>query len=205
MNYITIEELRKAPFNLVESELDATQSEFLLAMTKEFIDDACKQDFLKEGATGTEVEKRISGTNNTIIFLPKRLVTLKEVKLYDSSQVSRTYTAGEFFYHPKYIQWLDNFIDPSPRVRVENFQMGVANVGVVGIWGFETVPMQIKYLQGRIVQKIVRTGYMTEKNKSESVGDYSSSPMMIQSVITGDSEIDTIIKRNTDVRIHVPS
>ena len=204
-HYITLEELRRPPFNLGEPILDETLATFLLDMTREFIDAQCKQDFLKEGSTGSEVEKRISGTGLLIVFMPKRLVTLKEVKIYASETSFATYTGDNFLYHPRYVQWKELTSLPSPRLRVDSFSVGIANVGVVGIWGYPTIPNPIKYLQGRMIQKIVKEGWMSEKNDSESVGDFSRSPMMLEALVTGDSEIDMIIKRHTDVQVHVPS
>lgn len=204
-HYITIEELRRPPFNLGENILDETLATFLLDMTQEFIDQQCKQDFWKEGDTGSEVEKRVSGTGREIVFLPKRLITLKEVNIYSSEDSAQLYTLNNFFYHPRYLQWNMLVAEASPRFPVAWFPEGIGNVGIVGIWGYPTVPTPIKYLQGRMVQKIVKEGWMTEKNDSESVGDFSRSPMMLQALVTGDAEIDTIFKRHTDTQVHVPS
>jgi hypothetical protein len=202
-HYITLDDLRRPPFKISESEMDSTLAEFLLDMTQEFIDSACKQTFTKEGADGAEVEKKVSGTGQGVIFLPKRLAVLKQVRTYGGSGYSE-YTPDNFLYHPRYLQWSEFESSPSPRMRGDTFGVGIGNIGIVGIWGYVTVPTQIKYLQGRLISKIIKEGYMTEKNSSESVGDYSASPMMITSVVTGDSEIDTIIKRHTDMKINVP-
>ena len=195
--YITKDELRNAPYNLLVDEIDNIHLGVLQDLTKEVIDKLCGLNFEKEGETGSEVEKLLSGTGKDTIFLPKTILTLKEVRIYTSSNVYDTYEDSEFVVKNKYISWYE-YTDAASDARIETgtFPEGSYNIGVVGIWGFSVYPEAIKYLQGRFIQKILRDESFTEKMKTEKIGNWSGSLLLNEKGDnpTGDFELDLIIR-----------
>lgn len=208
-HYIKIEELRKAPYNLAEGILDNAYAGVLLDLTQDFIENVCKQNFFKEGDTGHEVEKRVRGNGGVSCYLPKRLLTLKEVRIWSNTTQYIAYPPEYFQVGKRDITWLTFYADESIRMRAilgssGTFPAEVGSVSIVGIWGYDEVPTPIKYLQGRLIQKIVRENTMADKTGSESIGDYSYSKVSMQNMITNDPELDMIIKRYQNWRIDVP-
>lgn len=208
-HYITIDDLRKPPYNLSETLLDNTFAGVLLDLTQEFLDTVLKQDFFQEGSTGNEVEKMVRGSGGDTTYLPKRLISLKEVRIYSTPTQYTVYTPENFIVNKRDITWKTFYADDSVRMRAILGSSGVfpetsGSCSVVGIWGYAEVPAPIKYLQGRLIQKIVRENTMADKTGSESIGDYSYSKVAMQNMITNDPELDMIIKRYQNVRIDVP-
>ena len=208
-HYITIAELRLPPYNLSETILDNTYASVLLDLTQEFIETVCKQSFFQEGSAGHEVEKRVRGSGGESCYLPRRLLTLKEVRIWSTTTQYIAYTPENFQVNKRDITWLTFMADDSVRMRAilgssGTFPSTVGSISVVGIWGYEEVPTPIKYLQGRLIQKLVRENTMADKTGSESIGDYSYSRLNLQNMITNDPELDLIIKRYQNVRIDVP-
>ena len=200
--YITREELRIDPYNINHEKVDDKFLETLQDMTFELINDVlCQQSFEQEGSEGSEVEKAVDGTGKDTIFLPKRLVSLLKVRLYEATNTYYDYSADNFVVKPKYLQWntLGGSLD-DPRVIRDyyTFPKGIANIGVFGIWGYASVPNDIKYLQGKLIQKIVEDKSFAQKFQQESIGDYSYSLrrnlQQKEEEITGDFELDRIIK-----------
>jgi len=193
--YITRAELRLPPYS-VSADTDATYLEVLQEITKTTVDNLCKQEFSQEGAVDSYVEKKISGTGKDTIFMPKRLVTLEKVRIYSSSTGYIDYEVGNFNVEKKFITW-NNFSDiqGSARLSVYDFPKGNYNIGVFGVWGWEEVPKPIKYLQGRLIQKILEDGSFANKFKSEKAGDFSYMIADQDAKILGDMELDRIIKQ----------
>ena len=195
--YITLEELKTDPYNLTE---DDTYLGVLQDMTKELIDKRCGQEFDAEGEVGDYVEKRVSGTGKDTIFLPKRLVTLHKIRIYSQNTIYTEFDAEEFFVKSKFISWnIYSDIQDSPRFLADDFPKGSYNVGIVGIWGYAETPAPIKYLQGKLIEKIVTDGDFADKMKSEQIGDYSytlaEAGGQSKVSITGDVALDMIFKQ----------
>jgi len=191
--YITQLELSQEPYNINE---DSSYIEILQDMTKTLIDNLCGQDFEQEGSVGSYVEKKVSGNDKETIFLPKRLITLEKVRIYSSSTEYTDYLATEFTAKKKFITW--DFYSTSAttlRLRVYSFPEGIYNIGVFGIWGWSAVPDPIKYLQGRLIQKLINDGSFSNKFESEKIGDYSYKLKTDSkgNKILGDDELDLIV------------
>ena len=195
--YITEEELRVAPYEIDEDEADPKFIEVLQGITKALIDKLCLQDFDQEGTDSEPVEKKMSGDGKDTLFLPKRLVTLKKVRLYSSLTDYDEYDADQFFVRPKFISWLTLSDTASARTILLTdglFPKGVGNIGVRGVWGFASVPDPIKYLQGRLIQKAVEDEEFASFISSEGIGDYTYTTKAEEGSITGEKELDLIIK-----------
>lgn len=208
-HYITIGELRKPPFNLPESLLDNAYACVLLDLTQEFIDTTLKQDFFQEGSVGSEVEKWVRGSDTENLFLPKRLLSLKEVRIYTNADSYVAYTPENFIVNKRDMTWKSWMIGESKRMTAilgssGVFPSGAGSCSVVGVWGYAEVPAPIKYFQGRLIQKIVRENTMADKTGSESIGDYSYSKVTMQMMVTNDPELDMLIRRYQNWRIDVP-
>jgi hypothetical protein len=208
-HYITVEELRKPPFNLSECLLDSVYAEVLLDLTQEFIDNICKQSFFQEGSTGHEIEKRVRGSGGVSCYLAKRLITLKEVRIWSNITQYIAYGPENFQIGKRDLTWLTFSEGDSVRMRAVIgsagiFPESVGSISVIGIWGYAEVPTPIKYLQGRLIQKLVREKTLADKQGSESIGDYSYSKLNLQNAITNDPELDLLIKRYQNWRIDVP-
>jgi len=199
-SYITIQELRKPPFNITERMADNTLLEFLCETAYELINSWCRQDFEKEGATGSEVSKEVRGTGTVSIYLPKRLITLKEV-ITDGV----IWTPDNFIVSPYDIRWKDTVDYGSARnISGGVFDIGVGIIQVKGVWGFDPTPYGIKYANGYLVQKIVKEGSISDRASSESIGDYSYSRGAMEGAFTNDPNIDNVLKQYRRVRIDVP-
>ena len=208
-HYIKIDELRKPPYNLPEQILDNTYAGVLLDLTQEFIDRVCKQDFFQEGSTGHEVEKFVRGSDKESVYFPRRIITLKEVRIWIDAESYKAYGPENFIVGKRDITWKTFYADESKRMSAilgssGTFPSPVGSVSIVGIWGYADVPAPIKYVQGRLIQKVVRENTMADKTGSESIGDYSYSKVSMDLMITNDPELDMIIKRYQNVRIDVP-
>jgi len=192
--YITKEELRIEPYELNLDDVDNKYIETLQDLTKRIIDNVCGQDFDQEGTPEVPSERFINGTGRDTVFMDKRIVTLTQIKIYTAVNLSYDYEPENFFVKPKYISW--RTFDPiSARivVPVGIFPEGVANIGVVGIWGYTEIPEPIKYLQGRLIQKIIEDKTFAEKVKTEKIGDYSYENKASDLDIFGDAELDNIV------------
>lgn len=203
-NYVTQEELRLDPYSIIEEDVDDDYLEVLQDLTKEFIDRLCQQSFDKEGTVASPVEERISGTGKDTLFLPKRLVTLVKVRFYTSSTNYTEYVATEFVAKAMYITWnvySDSIV--SARLRIEDFPEGTYNVGVFGVWGWATVPTAIKYLQGMLIKKLVDDETFAEKMQSENIGDYKGVLPDDKGMITGDRQLDLIIRQYRSYKVYV--
>lgn len=195
--YITLEELKTDPYNLTE---DNTYLGVLQDMTKQLIDKLCGQEFDAEGTVEALVEKKVSGTGKDTIFLPKTLVSLSKVRVYSQNTIYTEYDADEFVVEPKFISWnAYSDLQDSPRFQTDNFSKGSYNIGVLGIWGYAETPSPIKYLQGKLIEKILEDGDFADKMKSEKIGDYSYTVADAGGEnavsITGDKALDLIIKQ----------
>ena len=199
--YISEAELRKPPYNIAESEMDKTYADMLIGLTKEFIDETCNQSFDKEGDTGSEVEKRLDGHDKIIMFLPKRIIELKEIKDYNSDASFTTFSADNFVVHPRYIEWKD-FSTQSSRVLRDFFVRGIANIGIVGVWGWEPTPLQIKHAQGLLIVEQIRSGALVQKYDSEKVGSYTKTILKDGREQTFNTEVDLLLRRFRDFKFH---
>lgn len=203
MSYITVEKLRNDPYLIKESDASNTYLETLLEITKALIDapKMCGQNFDKEGTVAVPVEKRVDGTGKDTIWMPKTIITLTMIRIYASGTNYTEYTPDNFNVKDRYISWnIYSDLYDSSRLRVENFPEGKSNLGVLGIWGFATVPTPIEYLQGRIIEKMLTDEGFTNKIKSERMGDYSVTNIEgnpEEGAITGDKELDLIIDQYT--------
>jgi len=197
--YITRNELANGPYNL-DPDLDPKALEVLQDITRNVIDNLCGKSFAKEGTTDAYVEKKVSGTGKDTIFLPKRLVSFEKIRIYSSSVSSVDYDEDNFEVKEKFISW--NLYTPSnesARFAVFNFPLGRYNIGIFGVWGYETVPDPIKYLQGRLIQKMLKEKTFAPKFESEKVGEYNYKILAeAKEMITGDFEFDNIIRQYCD-------
>jgi hypothetical protein len=197
--YITISELRNAPYSISEDKADNKHLTTLLGLTKELIDNLCNQAFEPDGTDLAPVEEKVSGTGKDTVFLPRKLLTLKEVRIYSSTLNYYSYTPENFTVKEKYITWniySDEF--DNNRILVEDFPRGSFNIGVFGIWGYATAPEGVKYLQGKMITKIIDDDAFAERFNSQSIGDYSATVALRgdkEFAITGDKELDVLIKR----------
>lgn len=189
--YITRAELRLEPYGISIEGVDDKYLEVLQDLTKDLVDKFCGQDFEQEGSDISPAEKRISGTGKDTIFLPKRLINLKKVRIYTSTTSYSDYEAANFVSKPKFISW----ISFDTRFGKGTFPEGTYNIGIIGIWGWSNVPGPIKYLQGRMIQKIVEDGEFANKFSSEKLGDYTYQLLEKEASFLADVELDAIIKR----------
>jgi len=201
--YLEKEDLRKAPYNISEDDLDEAAVEVVLDITKSLIDRYCRQSFDKEGIP-TPIEKRLSGTGTITMFTPKRLLTLSVVKIYLTELSFTTYSVDNFIVKPRYIEW-KSMSPESHRVIVDHFPIGKGNVGIIGSWGYDAPPATIKYAQGRMIMNLVRDGAINKQKSSENVGDYNYQNIIREDGMTFDPEIDTILKSHRDFRVDIPA
>jgi len=195
--YITKAKLRVDPYNISEQEADDTYLGVLQDLTKVIIDNLCGQPFSQEGTASAYVEKKISGTGKDTVFMPKKLVTLEKIRIYSSTTGYVDYTASNFTAKKKFITW-NLFTSAVSRGRLypEVFPLGLYNIGIYAVWGWETVPTPIEYLQGRLIQKILEKGFFDEKNATEKIGDYSTKILFdVNENQLADKELDLIVKQ----------
>jgi len=195
-SYITRAELRIEPFEINIDDVDNKYLEILQTLTKTIVDNVCGTQFEQEGSDASPTEHMLNGTGRDTVFLDKRLISLKNVKIYYATNDFYEYTPENFLAKPKYVSW--RMFDPiSARiiVPVGLFPEGVANVGIIGVWGHPAIPAPIKYLQGRLIQKIINDKTYAEKLKSESIGDYSYTNKEGENDIFGDFELDNIVQQ----------
>ena len=199
--YITVAELRNEPYAIPEADADKKYLETLIVLTKELVDNLCNQAFEPDGTTEAPVEEKISGTGKDTIFLPRRLIEMVNVRIYSNTLNYIDYAPDNFHIAPsfKYITWnIYSTIPESARFSVENFPKGQYNIGVRGVWGFAEAPEGIKYLQGKMITKIIDDEAFAEKFNSQKIGDYTSTVALRgdkEFAITGDKELDVLIKR----------
>jgi hypothetical protein len=110
------------------------------------------------------------------------------------------YDSDNFEVKTKFITWnMFTPVDESARFQVETFPIGSYNIGIFGVWGWDEYPEPIKYLQGRLIQKILKDESFANKLRSEKVGNYSYNLLTDKKgYILGDMELDLIIKQYTD-------
>ena len=199
--YITIAELRNEPYGIAEADADKKYLNTLIDLTKELVDNLCNQVFEPAGTTLVPEEEKISGTGKDTIFLPRRLIEMTEVRIYSNYLNYVSYSPDNFTVASsfKYISWnvySDSF--DSARFSIENFPVGSNNIGVLGVWGYATAPEGVKYLQGKMICKIIDDDAFAEKFNSQKIGDFSSTVALRgdkEFAITGDKELDVLIKR----------
>lgn len=201
--YITKAELRLPPYEILSDTADDKYLEVLQDLTKDMVEVLCGQSFEKEGSVSVPVEKKVDGTGKDTIFMPKRLLSLSKIKIYSDATTFLEYTPDNFDVQMKYISWAF-YNDPQSRVSILNggvlFPKAIANIGVVGVWGWNEVPNPIKYLQGRLIKKILEDDSFAEKYSAETIGDYSKALNagglgINERLFTGDRELDLIIKQ----------
>jgi len=197
--YITKEELRIDPYNIDHQEIDDKYLETLQEVTYSLVNKFCNQTFEMEGTEESPVSEKVNGTGKATIFLPKKLITLSSIRIYFDLTQYDEYEAVNFVAKDKYIEW-NVLTDVSARIigQTTLFPKGTANVEVVGIWGWENVPEPIKYLQGKLIEKLIEDKSFAQKFEAERVGDYQYQirrKTERQEEITGDFELDLIIKQ----------
>lgn len=198
--YITLDELRNEPYNLVEDVVDSVYADVLMQMTKEMVDKLCSQDFTRyptEGTVPDEIEFRFDGNGKDTIFLHRTLESLDRVRIYSDNTNYVEYDGDNFQVKPTYISW-NSFDNTSVRgFRQGVFDKGLGNIGVIGVYGYTTIPAPIVYLQGRLIQKIVESDDFAEKFDNQKIGDFSGK-LLLNSLgddPLGDKQLDTIIKQ----------
>jgi len=200
--YITKAELRIDPYNINHEKVDDKYLETLQDMTYDLINSVCNQSFEPEGTDSVPVIKKLDGSDKDTVFLPTRLLTLKKVYLYYGAGQAEAYEyePENFVFRPKYISWVDYGLQHA-RVLVPEgiFPKGNQNIGISGIWGYAECPSPIKYVQGRLIEKIIEDKSFAQKFQKESIGDYSfelrRNLQANEEEITGDFELDRIIKQ----------
>ena len=192
--YVARSELRLMPYNILEQQADPKYLETLQDLTKEFIDRLCWRSFEQQGTDASPIEKRVNGTGLDTIFTPERLLTLKKIRVYSSGTNYTEYAVENFYYGLTYVSWnvySDSIV--SSRLRVEDFPLGKYNIGIVGVWGWASVPTPIKYLQGRIIQKLITDKEFASKFKNMSIGDLTSITVDTDENIFNDIELGLIV------------
>jgi len=198
--YITREELRIEPYEINHEKVDDKYLEMLQDLTYALVNSFCNQDFEQEGTESVPVEKKVNGTGKDTVFLPKRLITLTKVKVYYATNDAYEYDPEYFIAKTKFVSWTSLTNLTARYVGYgETFPKGTANIGISGVWGWSDVPTAVKYLQGKLIQKIIDDKAFAQKFQSERVGDYQYEMRRnLQSgeeEITGDFELDRIIKQ----------
>ena len=200
--YITRAELRLEPFELSHEKYDDKLLESLQELTYNLLNTWTWQVFEKEGTPEVPVEKRFDGgdRDKDTMFFDTRLITLVKVKLYNAENSWYEYGPEYFSIKKKFLAWKTYGLPLDPRAMAMGggtFGQGVANIGIVGVWGWEAVPAGIKYVQGRLIQKLLEDKSFATKFASESVGDYSYNVKVGKDgeEYTGDAEIDAVIKQ----------
>lgn len=193
--YISREQLKEPPFNLVGGDDDNKYLEFLQDMTKELIDGLCEKNFESDGTEQTPATRELNGSGHDTLLLGERLVSLDSVRLYSTETAYDEYQPTSFAVEERWLQWKD-WGQPSGRLigTPGTFPKGVANVAVLGIWGYAAAPKPIVYLQGRLIQRIMNDGEMLKSMQSEKMGDYSYTARELTSYIINDEELDTIVQ-----------
>jgi len=194
--YITRAELRSDPYKISIDDADNKYLEILQGITYDMINLFCEQDFEQEGAVDDYNEEKIDGTGKDTIFTPKRLLTLEKIRVYSQTDSYTDYTASNFVVKKKYISWnVYSELTGSGRYQVDRFSEGNNNIGIFGIWGWSDYPDAIKYLQGKLIQKMINDKSFANKFSQEKVGDFSYTLVKDEDRITGDFELDLIIKK----------
>jgi hypothetical protein len=202
--YITRDELRNDPYKITLEMCDETHLEILQDITKDMIDNVCGQDFSLTGTALVPVERKHNGNGKDTIFLDKRLVSLNKVRAYESTSNYVEYAASNFVAKAKFISWntfSDTFINLRVAFQAWIFYSGTANIGIFGTWGWATVPNAIKYLQGKLIKKMLEDGNFMEKYSNTSIGDFSGNLLLHDNEENpfGDYELDAIVKQYRDV------
>lgn len=195
MSYLTVDELRKAPYSISEQECDNDHANILLELAKDTIEQICGQSFIAEGTESTPVEKRIDGNGKLTIMLPYRMESLDKVRDYSTETGYVDYEGSNFIVKPYYLQWKE-LTNITARTFTYSFSKGTGNIGIFGVWGWNTTPKMIRYAQGKLVKKLLNEDALTLKKQSESLGDYSFTAVEQEHPITGDPEIDLILKQH---------
>lgn len=201
-SYIELSELRDSPYSIGEQEAGDAYLTVLIGMTQNLIDRFCGRSFLQVGDAQNYVEKKYDGEGEGALFFKDRLISLSGVKIYYTDTSYNLYSAANFFAKTFMLKW-NEFAPTDQNIRLtfqtEIFPKGVNNIGIVGIWGFldsSHERIAIKYLQGKMIRKIISNDSFSEKMISYSSGDFSGT-LNIDSTkgqITGDKEIDLLIQ-----------
>lgn len=193
--YITREQLAEPPFSLTAGEDDSKYLEFLQDMTKELIDDLCEKNFESDGTEGSPATRELNGSGHDTLILKERLVSLDSVRLFSTETAYDEYQPTSFVVEERYLQWKE-WGQTSARLigTPGTFPKGVANIAVLGVWGYAAVPKPILYLQGRLIQRIMNDGEMLKSMQTEKMGDYSYTARELTSYIINDEELDTIVQ-----------
>jgi hypothetical protein len=203
--YITQAELRIEPYSIPESKVNKKYLEVLQDLTKELIDETCKQEFEQEGTPSAPVEKRLDGSDKSTLFVEKRLISLDKVRIYIADNSYTDYTAGNFTISKWYIDWniySTSYVSARVAFQMDMFPRGIKNIGVFGVWGWESCPNPMKYVQAQLIKKVLSDKSMVQRFQSENIGDYSYAMKAIADEIFGDPEIDLIIKQYTAWRVY---
>ena len=198
--YITKAELRIDPYNINHEKVDNKYLEAMQQLTYSMVNNFCQTVFESEGTALVPVEYLSDGNEKPAVFVKrgKRLITLLKVRIYQDETTYLEYDPTNFTWEPSYVEWKE-FTDRTLRTIVPDgyFPEGRGNIGILGIWGWSAVPEPIKYLQGRLIQKLIEDKSFAEKFMSETAGDYSYglNPGGKEGFITGDFELDVIIKQ----------
>lgn len=200
--YIKISELRASPYSIGEQEADDAYLSVLIGMTQNLIDRFSGRSFLQVGDAQNYVEKKYDGEGEGALFFKDRLISLSGVKIYYTDTSYNLYAATNFYAKPFVIKW-NEFAPTDQNIRLtfqtEIFPNGINNIGIVGIWGFldsSHERIAIKYLQGKMIKKIISNDSFSEKMISYSSGDFSGSLNIdqLKGQITGDKELDLLIQ-----------
>lgn len=199
--YITKKELRVEPYSISHDSVDDAFLERLQNLSYDLINALIGKSYEKEGTVEEPVEKKTDGDDKDTIFLPSRLITLTSIRLYYSLTDYYEYGPEVFHVSPRgtYITWSQ--YAESPRVVLSydgTFPKGKYNIGVRGVWGSPSYPERIKYLQGKIIQKIAVDKSFAAKFNSETIGDYSYTKADGVDSILGDEELDAIIRQERE-------
>ena len=162
-NYITIAELREAPYSISEDDAADAELDIFLGITKTMIDDLCNLPHGFETWAGTYYR---DGKGVNTIFFPEPIITITFLgTVLDHSDDSYQEIESEY-----YVLYLDEGYIASLQ---GNFPRDFKSVKATGTFGYAAVPAAIVYLQGMLVKRLVEDDEVMTGIKSETVGNYS--------------------------------
>lgn len=172
--YISIAELRAAPYSITEIEATDDLLTLFLDLTKNQILQLCNQRFDYDDKTYI-----FNGTGHDTLWLPDRIICLSSVKIDGKAVSIDKFKLKDWFI--VYEDW--------------NFPEGTNNIEITGTFGWTSVPTAIKRLQGRLIENMIRPKKDKGQFRSESISDYSYQRGNMEGYILGDPELDLIVRR----------
>jgi hypothetical protein len=201
--YITRAELRLEPYDIKHELVDEKYLETLQDITYEAINKFIGETFEFEGTEEVPVEVLADGLGAERVFLKRRILTLTSVRVYVSTNTYYDYDADNFWAGKYNIEW-KKFANETRLITGPSiFEKGIKNIGIFGIWGYESCPKDIKFAQGLMIKALIEDKSFAANFSNFSSGDFSytlrkqnSDALGRDDSITGNAQIDLILKHN---------